>query len=72
MSDPDMNEIRPRPDYSDKPTVVVHLVSDDLEGGMAVTAEGFNLPENVRIIMRDYSRGNQLDEDSLIYEDTVQ
>lgn len=72
MSDPDMNEIRPRPDYSDKPTIVISYTSDDGGNEPTLHAEGFTLPDNLRIVVRDYSIGNRFDEDGLLYEDTEQ
>lgn len=56
-----------RADYSDQPTIVVAIA----EGGEVIGAhvEGFAIPDRVRLIVRDFSAGEEADEDGLIYDD---
>jgi hypothetical protein len=58
------------PDYSDRPTLIVGV--DDEGGTYGVQAVGITLPENVRIVYRNYSRGQSHEEEhGLAFEDEV-
>ena len=59
--------MRPMPKYGDKPTLVVGITEDGVAG---VHAEGFDLPADVRVVERDYTRGNDEDEHGDLYVDT--
>jgi len=59
--------MRAMPKYDDKPTLVVGFTEDGVCG---VHAEGFDLPEEVRVIERDYQRGNEPDEHGTYYVDS--
>jgi len=60
----------PSPDYSDRPTLIVGV--DDEGNTYGVEAVAFSLPDDVRIVYRNYSHGPAHDEpDGLGYEDAV-
>lgn len=56
-----------RPVYGEQPTIVIALA----ERGEVIGAhtEGFEIPGNVRLVVRDFSLGVVADEDGLLYED---
>ena len=58
--------------YSDEPTIIVGFDSD---AGIVSTAHiegieaGEPMPQRFRVIVRDYARGNEPDENGNLYED---
>lgn len=62
---------REKPDYSDKPTIVVDYLGNDGVGTAWVEGvPGF--PRNVRVVVRDHTIGSIPDTEGLFYQDEVQ
>jgi hypothetical protein len=59
-----------KPDYSDRPTLVIGYASGD-QAVYGVEAEGFLIPEGVRVVARDFSLGSEEDEEGTLYEDEI-